>query len=171
MDMQMPVMDGLEATRRIRASGIDHQRLPILALTANAYDSDVAASFAAGGQAHLAKPIQMSELDGALRKWASAGAFAADDAPVSISVSERYEKRKLATLNALDELVRRGRFSDADLAGVAELLHKLAGTAGMFGEPELGNRARALEVGIERWPGSEREAKIRAAVGAIRKTG
>lgn len=169
MDVQMPVMDGLEATRRIREAGIDPQRLPILALTANAYDSDIAACFAAGSQAHLAKPTPMAELDRALRTWGNAGSAKEKASPLSVSVRERYRQRKLDTLQALDELVRRGRFSNEDLTTVSDLLHKLAGTAGMFGETELGNRARELETGIRRWTGAERDAKIRSAVAAIRK--
>jgi CheY-like chemotaxis protein len=169
MDVQMPVMDGLEATRRIRAAGIDAQRLPILALTANAYDSDIAACFAAGSQAHLAKPIKMADLDRALRTWASPEPAAAKPLPLSASVRDRYSQRKLETLEALDELVRRGRFSNEDLTTVADLLHKLAGTAGMFGEAELGDRARELENGIQHWTEADRELKIRGAVAAIRR--
>ena len=59
MDMRMPEMDGLEATRRIRAM---HRRdagtIPIVALTANAFDEDVQRSMQAGLNAHLSKPVE-----------------------------------------------------------------------------------------------------------------
>ena len=59
MDMRMPEMDGLEATRLIRASGReDAETIPIIALTANAFDEDVQRSMQAGLNAHLSKPVQ-----------------------------------------------------------------------------------------------------------------
>ena len=59
MDMRMPEMDGLEATRRIRAlDRKDAQLIPIIALTANAFDEDVQRSLQAGLNAHLSKPVQ-----------------------------------------------------------------------------------------------------------------
>ena len=59
MDMRMPEMDGLEATRRIRAMDREDARLvPIIALTANAFDEDVQRSLQAGLNAHLSKPVQ-----------------------------------------------------------------------------------------------------------------
>jgi two-component system, sensor histidine kinase and response regulator len=68
MDVQMPVMDGLEATRRIRARpGFD--KLPILAMTANAMAGDRQRSLAAGMNDHLAKPIDPQEVYVALRRW------------------------------------------------------------------------------------------------------
>ncbi len=57
MDMQMPRMGGIEATRRLRASGYNKDSLPIVALTANAYSEDVQACLDAGMQDHLAKPL------------------------------------------------------------------------------------------------------------------
>ncbi len=58
MDMRMPVMDGLEATRRIRAlDRPDAAKIPIIALTANAFDEDVQRSMQAGLNAHLSKPV------------------------------------------------------------------------------------------------------------------
>ena len=59
MDVRMPKMDGLEATRHIRAMDrSDCKNIPIIALTANAFDEDVQRSLQAGLNAHLTKPIQ-----------------------------------------------------------------------------------------------------------------
>jgi CheY-like chemotaxis protein len=68
MDMQMPVMDGLEATRRIRALP-GFQALPIVAMTANAMASDREACLAAGMNDHLPKPIEPRELGNCVLKW------------------------------------------------------------------------------------------------------
>lgn len=58
MDIRMPVMDGLEATRAIRASDkADAKAIPIIAMTANAFDVDVQKSLDAGMNAHISKPI------------------------------------------------------------------------------------------------------------------
>ena len=58
MDVRMPVMDGLEATRAIRAlDRPDAKSIPIIAMTANAFDEDVQQSLQAGMNAHLSKPV------------------------------------------------------------------------------------------------------------------
>ena len=63
MDMRMPEMDGLEATRRIRAMDRpDAKTIPIIALTANAFDEDVQRSMQAGLNAHLSKPVDPEAL-------------------------------------------------------------------------------------------------------------
>ena len=63
MDMRMPEMDGLEATRVIRAMDrSDAKSIPIIALTANAFDEDVQRSMQAGLNAHLSKPVQPDTL-------------------------------------------------------------------------------------------------------------
>ena len=63
MDMRMPEMDGLEATRTIRAMDReDAKSIPIIALTANAFDEDVQRSMQAGLNAHLSKPVQPEAL-------------------------------------------------------------------------------------------------------------
>ena len=67
MDMRMPIMDGLEATRHIRASGKhDAASVPIIAMTANAMREDREASEAAGMNGHIAKPIDLNELHSTL---------------------------------------------------------------------------------------------------------
>jgi len=71
MDLQMPVLDGLSATRHVREreSRLRLPRVPIVALTANAFDEDVTASMAAGMDGHLAKPYSREQLYELLRRW------------------------------------------------------------------------------------------------------
>ena len=69
MDLRMPVMDGLEATRRIRAlDRKDARTVPIIALTANSFESDVKASLSAGMNAHLPKPADAETLYDTLKE-------------------------------------------------------------------------------------------------------
>lgn len=70
MDIQMPVMDGHESTRNIRASGREDLKvIPIIALTANAFSEDVRAAKRAGMNQHIAKPIDIKQIIDALRNW------------------------------------------------------------------------------------------------------
>ena len=63
MDVRMPEMDGLEATKAIRAlSRPDANTVPIIAMTANAFDEDVQQSLQAGMNAHLSKPVESDNL-------------------------------------------------------------------------------------------------------------
>jgi CheY-like chemotaxis protein len=63
MDVRMPEMDGLEATAAIRAmKRADAKRIPIIALTANAFDEDVQRSLQAGMNAHLSKPVESDHM-------------------------------------------------------------------------------------------------------------
>ena len=69
MDMQMPIMDGLEATRAIRCSDVNQP--VIIALTANAMDTDQELCHQAGMDDYLCKPVKLDELMGKLSKWHS----------------------------------------------------------------------------------------------------
>ena len=63
MDIRMPVMDGLEASRLIRAlERPDARSVPIVAMSANAFEEDMKKSMESGMNAHLAKPFQVEEL-------------------------------------------------------------------------------------------------------------
>src|SRR5947209_6517653 len=80
MDMQMPRMDGLEATRMIRARGGKLARIPIVAMTANAFGSDEAACIEAGMNDFIAKPIDAEKLDDTLNRVMSGRSAAATQA-------------------------------------------------------------------------------------------
>jgi PAS domain S-box-containing protein len=70
MDMQMPVMDGMAATRAIRACGVQGvERLPIIAMTANAFNDDRLNCLAAGMNDHVAKPVDANALYATLLRW------------------------------------------------------------------------------------------------------
>jgi CheY-like chemotaxis protein len=78
MDVQMPEMDGLEATRIIRqaeseAPGTGRPRTPIIAVTAHALPADRARCLAAGMDAHIAKPVTLELLATAIAKHGTAG--------------------------------------------------------------------------------------------------
>ena len=74
MDVQMPVMNGYEATKAIRRSSHElAQTIPIIAMTANAFSEDIQHSLAAGMNAHVSKPVEMKVLEKTIRSIKSGG--------------------------------------------------------------------------------------------------
>ena len=70
MDIQMPIMDGYESARRIRASNNTRAKsIPIIAMTANAFEDDVKASMASGMNAHISKPIDFERLKSIIKSF------------------------------------------------------------------------------------------------------
>ncbi|WFL76162.1 ATP-binding protein [Altererythrobacter arenosus] len=69
MDIQMPNCDGHQAATHLRNLGYSEAELPIIALTANAYEEDVTAAIDAGMQSHIAKPVKLETLKDALVQW------------------------------------------------------------------------------------------------------
>jgi PAS domain S-box-containing protein len=181
MDVQMPGCDGYAATRAIRAEGIGPGMLPIIALTANAFPEDIAAARAAGMQAHLAKPLVFADLAWALQRWlptrivetaapavrpARASAMA-----LSPQLVSRWQQRRGEAVEAVRRALAagvlaqrgRGRSVNPALTRLAQVVHKLAGSAAMFGEVALGESAAALEAALRPGKAGEgREALARA---------
>ncbi len=174
MDLQMPIMDGLEATRMIRASGLSKHCLPIVAITANADQGDIDRCLAAGMQDHIAKPVMMEELQTVLEERIPRDARKPSKLPhtdrdlqFSDALNDRYANRRDQAFRSLLNLIQVGTFLDHELNEVSDHLHKLAGTAAMFGEPELGLQAKTLEDGIRDWKRSDRSEKIRQSANAL----
>ncbi len=162
MDMQMPGIDGLEATRRIRADG-RFAELPILAMTANASQADRQACLDAGMNDHIAKPIDKEQLVRCLLAQLGAPAIPGE-LRVASSTTGLVESREaiLDRFGGDEQLVVRvlrtfepemekllARLEQQQLAGDAETLagtlHTLKGSAGTMGARVLGERAAALE--------------------------
>jgi two-component system sensor histidine kinase/response regulator len=109
MDCQMPVMDGFEATRRIRSSA--HAGIPIVAVTAGAMSDDRNRCLDAGMSDYLTKPIDLGRLRNALTRWLSESGIGVPAPPTGPTVDSRFR----ATFNA-DALLRRV-MGDRQLAG------------------------------------------------------
>jgi CheY-like chemotaxis protein len=156
MDMQMPRIDGLEATRQLRARGYSAERLPIVALTANAYTEDVKACLAAGMQAHLSKPVRLRDLESVAAKWITRDGFhdavplasepIATEESVRASLRERYQSRRDETVATMVALAGKEAVTAEEIAQMANMLHKVAGIAGHFAEETLGTIATELEL-------------------------
>lgn len=166
MDMQMPEMDGLEATRRLRDIGYTSRQLPIIALTANCYPDDIAACRHAGMQAHLGKPITLVDLAKEMskllkrnemlsqREMETSNDIVAQEpasAGVMYDLERRYRSRKQLLLRQIEDCLTRSA-SEIDWDLITSELHKLAGVAANFGEPQLGEISRRLEHQIKQTP-------------------
>jgi PAS domain S-box-containing protein len=181
MDVQMPGMDGVSATRAIRASAGRQCGVPIVAMTANVFPDQVRAFREAGMDDHIGKPLSRIQLQRTVARWIAAG----PDAAVPIAPTTRGSDRSstfdgsayldlVAHLGPerLDDVLARFAVSLAQrfLGGEARAstmrrwradAHVVQSVAGMLGLAELAQQCRALEAAV---PGSDDQAERLAAV-------
>ena len=140
MDVQMPVMDGLSATREIR---VRHPRLPIIALTAAALAEDRERCLAVGMNDHVSKPIVFESLLATLLRWV-APARTETGTPVASAVWRHSPEALQAILERLAQLRQKLEHHDlidsAWLAGLTEPLHET---------PQTHDPGSRLEMAIE----------------------
>ena len=162
MDVRMPVMDGLGATRAIRA--LERERgsapVPIIALTANASSQDIERSGAAGCNAHLSKPISKFELLRTIEQYRRppkpvAPGHAESPHPVRIEMPAGMEDIVPGYLaNRRKEIPEMlGLLANSDFERVSMLGHNLKGTARGYGFPDLIGIGLALEQSADRRDG------------------
>ena len=192
MDMQMPVMDGISATQTIRELP-RFADLPIVAMTANAMQSDRERCLQAGMNDHLGKPIEPDELWAVLRKWIKPREFsvpaqagkktAAGTAIASIptdiegldtttGLRRMAGKRELYVLmlqkfissqQSVPEQIQTALNAN-DLITAERLAHTLKGLAGNIGALSLQNQAEQLEFAVH---GNETGEKLNAILTAM----
>ena len=122
MDIQMPVMDGLAATRAIRALNTDRSRVPIIALTANALHDGEEKCRAAGMNDRVTKPFRAEDLRQAIARCTGAhGNHATPDSVSSAAYAELYDKLMPERLQQL-----RNAHARRDLAAVQDVAHTMA---------------------------------------------
>jgi CheY-like chemotaxis protein len=149
MDLQMPIMDGFEATRCIRKWERENGRvpIPILALTAHEEAEYADQTFAAGCTAHLTKPISTVVLLEAIAKYSGSGPVAAIRVQGDLDLRDLIpsfldsRRRDLNTMLAALE--------DANLDVIRELGHNMKGSGGGYGLPEISRIGALLESSVK----------------------
>lgn len=168
MDLQMPEMDGFEATRQLRQSE-KGSKLPIIALTAAALLQDRQATEAAGMNAHIAKPIEPHELAQVLLEWVPRGSQGAQVQEAAAPVRKPFELPGLDLRAAVARIdndwnllymllcsfrsefqqaseTLHGQIAAGELRDAVRLVHTIKGLARNLGAEELESVARRFEI-------------------------
>ena len=188
MDMQMPRMDGLEATRSLRGMSVG---TPIIGLTANAFTSDRQDCLAAGMDEFVAKPITRDKLSKVLEDYLGPSALEAPEPPTAeagkTAMPANAQRQALEqelgaefyaellsdfAMQAADQVLHiRRAFQDGDTEGLRRLLHALKGTALTLGIEQVADIAadpnglslERLELLSQRVSELSREEEVRQA--------
>ena len=171
MDIQMPVMDGVETARRIRAMEAKEKRTPIIAVTAHALASEKHALLNSGMDDYVTKPINEAQLMHIIHKWTGVNLQAeeeletesADEHPIEEPVdmvlglklannkSDLAEEMLEMLFNSLhkDKDAIRVLLQDEDYETLQEVVHKLHGATRYTGVPFLQEASQALEENLK----------------------
>ena len=163
MDIEMPLMGGLEATRAIRALG-EAGAVPIVAMTANRGPEQLAACRTAGMDAYICKPVDQADLLSTMRKWLKSShkvqpeRQAGRDNTIDFGVLENIRAHfgPFRTQRFIREVCIRLEYvllqlsSEADSKHLGDDLHSLVSMGGHLGLRDLSERARAFMVALRK---------------------
>jgi len=160
MDVQMPGMDGIEATRQIRENRDGFGSVPIIAMTANVMADQIARYTAASMDACIGKPIDKNALLAAVARWGGRDLGGVEDPPSrergTLPICDMEVLQALRKIAGDERVVRFARALRASLdaraweagtepAALGEAAHAMVSLGGQLGFSELANSARALE--------------------------
>ncbi len=193
IDIQMPVMDGLQLTRALRRLEADEPtrpRLPVVALTANAYASDQRASQEAGCDLHLSKPYERRQLVQALLRWLTpkmttqaqqtapstqalgASTDLVDEAATiarlgSVALYQRARNHAAPYLAAWSAEYNNAHQPVQDQSKKLDLAHNLKSIAGSLGAQRLAGHAAALEQRLRQHPSADETEELAQVLAAL----
>ncbi len=147
MDMQMPLMGGLEATDILRKAAID---VPIIALTANVMKEDIQTYVESGCNATVAKPIDQILLFRELSQFLNPQTLsekAAEDPIADLKASSEFKQLVQSFVDNLPQVIEQlhSAVDEADWQSLGAIAHRVKGSAGSFGYPRLTEFAATLE--------------------------
>jgi len=155
MDMQMPVMGGLDATAKLRASGYSR---PIVALTANALKEDRERSQRAGVDDYLTKPVDLNRFNEVLTRYLQPANMRRNNSTHSTPVQTETDFADDPEFQALvqqfeNELPQKIRqiqkaMEEQDWTELKSLVHKLKGLGASFGYPEVSDISAQIQTAI-----------------------
>ena len=147
MDMQMPVMNGLEATELLRQTGFGG---PIYALTASTEKDDIDQALQAGCDGHLNKPIEQEMMYQALAAHLNTSSNSSQAGDALAEDPEMQELIDIFTQGLPDYQLRLEQAdADGDLLTLKDLAHQLKGSAASFGFPAITDQAKALDKALK----------------------
>jgi PAS domain S-box-containing protein len=199
MDMQMPVLDGLQATERIR-EGLGLRELPVLAMTANAMQSDRERCLQAGMNAHLGKPFDIDQVVALILRFTGRPGLIGDAvaalppagpaSALATAAALREDQDSLRRLGGNAQLLAQlraqfpasareawrraqARAARGEWAEAADALHQMKGAAGVVGAPHLALLSGGLEQALRDHAPDPADAGTRALlqrIGALEDT-
>lgn len=166
MDVQMPDMDGLETTRRIRELDAAAGEVPVIALTANVFSQQVASYREAGMNDHLGKPFHRTALLAMVERWgairarpdttlAETGESVATPAETVVDIACQNELAALVGPDKMSDLLSklsqdlRLRLRSVEPSSLRDDAHSITSAAGLLGFTELSAAARAVQQAVD----------------------
>lgn len=147
MDMQMPVLDGFETTRKIRANSC-YDHIPVIAVTANTLSYDYEKCMACGCSSYLPKPFSVNELVEEIKAHLKSDYICKGNSPQSSN--ELISQLMPEFIEILAEMFTdlHAAIDQHDMQAIQDLSHAIKGTAGMYGFMQISEIAAQIEQAV-----------------------